>query len=205
MENTLAGRIALRFRKQWEKNDYAFSDGKSIEIWIRQNIEDELSAVQENKLEGGDIIVTGKCANCGVEYHIHKEKQEKELPKPTNEEMYAWWVKRFDRTIWPVGFMSIVKSFCDNFMPKITREEPMRRLSDNQIEDWLRKNHVSILKENPLFPLDLQGLQTLILDQRGDLLGSPEERASWPQKGGYYHGKWVGLGKEPESPTTSPS
>lgn len=39
--------ISEKFRKEWEKNNYRFSDGKSIEIWIRQNIEDELQKIRK--------------------------------------------------------------------------------------------------------------------------------------------------------------
>ena len=38
-----ADSIALKFRRAWDRNDYRFSDGKSIEIWLRKSIEDELN------------------------------------------------------------------------------------------------------------------------------------------------------------------
>ena len=41
-------KIAEKFRKEWAKNNHRFSDGKSIEIWIRQNIEDELEEQSDN-------------------------------------------------------------------------------------------------------------------------------------------------------------
>lgn len=37
--------IASLFKIAWDKNNYTFSDGKSIEIWIRQTIENELKKV----------------------------------------------------------------------------------------------------------------------------------------------------------------
>lgn len=40
---TIAKKISTKFRNQWNKNNYRFSDGKTIEIWIKQTIEDELS------------------------------------------------------------------------------------------------------------------------------------------------------------------
>ena len=38
----IAEKIGLKFRKDWNKNNRIFSDGKSIEIWIKQTIENEL-------------------------------------------------------------------------------------------------------------------------------------------------------------------
>ena len=35
-KRSLAERVSLRFRREWDYNK--FSDGKSIEIWIRQTI-----------------------------------------------------------------------------------------------------------------------------------------------------------------------
>ena len=41
----LSERISLKFRKAWDKNDYTFSDGKSIELWIKHTIEDESNKI----------------------------------------------------------------------------------------------------------------------------------------------------------------
>jgi hypothetical protein len=33
----ISNKIALKFRKAWDKNNYSMSDGKSIEIWIKKS------------------------------------------------------------------------------------------------------------------------------------------------------------------------
>ena len=48
--------ISEKFKKSWDKNDYSFSDGKSIEIWIRQTIEDEFDKHNINIEESKTII-----------------------------------------------------------------------------------------------------------------------------------------------------
>jgi hypothetical protein len=66
--------------KNWlnsaKKEDYEYG----IEHWTKKyervsnaipQIMEAIKYLKENTPED-DIIITGKCANCGVEYHIHK-------------------------------------------------------------------------------------------------------------------------------------
>ena len=44
---TIGEKIALKFRKAWNKNNYSMSDGKSIEIWIKNEVDSALQQQEE--------------------------------------------------------------------------------------------------------------------------------------------------------------
>jgi hypothetical protein len=55
-----------------KKNNFTFINSESLEIFL----EDAFAYYDElvcKSLKDNEISVIGHCANCGVEFHIHKE------------------------------------------------------------------------------------------------------------------------------------
>ena len=49
----LSKKLAIKFWSEWQKNNYTFSDGKTIEIWIKNILLEEIPSliIEHNKQE----------------------------------------------------------------------------------------------------------------------------------------------------------